>query len=387
MPPKSRCRILCVDDEPNVLEGLSLHLRRRYDVELATGGAPGLEALQRHPDIAVVISDMRMPRMDGVAFLSAVRQLAPDVVRVLLTGQADLSSAIAVVNEGQVFRFLTKPCPPPALLAAVDAAAEQHRLVTAERVLLEQTLHGSIKALTDVLSLTSPVAFGRATRIRQLVSELAAKLGLRERWQVEVAAMLSQMAFITLPTDTAERVCYGQALSVEEQAMVERLPAVTEQLLGNIPRLEVVRAILSAWASPLRGAAAVEPDPVVEQGAALLRVAVDFDVVEAQGNAALAVGTLRGRSQRYDPRLLEALDDLRGGEGPCDEIRELPVAAIGVGMVLAEDVRLTNGLLLVARGYEVTASFVERLRNFSGLVKKPIRVALPRRDQHRPESP
>ncbi|MEP7306142.1 MAG: response regulator [Acidobacteriota bacterium] len=249
---KPRAKILCVDDEPNILEGLALNLRRRYEVITAPGGTAGLAALQRDGAIEVVISDMRMPGMDGAAFLNKARQVAPNAVRMLLTGQTDLDSAIAAINQGQIFRFLTKPCLPIALILAVEAALEQHRLVTAERVLLEQTLHGSIEALTDVLALTSPVSFGRAIRIKLLVSEMAALLAMPERWQVEVAAMLSQLGCLTLPAETLENVYYGRTLSADEEQMVARLPALTEQLLGRIPRLETVRAILSSCSKPYR---------------------------------------------------------------------------------------------------------------------------------------
>src|SRR5579862_6564126 len=193
MAAKQTVKVLCVDDEPNVLEGLGLHLRRRYTLLTATSGGEALAVLRQNPDTAVVVSDMRMPAMNGAAFLHQARQVAPDAVRMLLTGQTDLDSAINAVNQGQIFRFLTKPCPTIALIVAIEAAAEQHRLITAERVLLEQTLHGSIGALTDILALTSPLSFGRAIRIKQLVSELAAVLHAPERWQVEVAAMLSQI--------------------------------------------------------------------------------------------------------------------------------------------------------------------------------------------------
>ncbi|HEX7622182.1 MAG TPA: response regulator [Anaeromyxobacteraceae bacterium] len=380
MEPSDRVTILCVDDEPNVLEGVALHLRRRYAVVTAAGGALGLEALRRTPATAVVISDMRMPGMDGVAFLRTVREVAPDVVRILLTGQADLESAIAVVNEGQVFRFLTKPCPAPALLVAVNAAVDQHRLVTSERVLLEQTLHGSIKALTDVLSLTNPAAFGRATRVRQLVAELASMLRIQDRWQPEIAAMLSQVACMTLPAETAERFCNGERLSEPEQAMIDRLPAVTDQLLGNIPRLEIVRAILSTSACPRRSSpAAGGQDPMVELGAELLRAAIDFDLLEAQGSSSAgALEVLRSRGARYAPAVIEALDELRGGSDASDELREVPVAAVRVGMVVAADVRLESGALLMARGYEITPGSIERLRNFRGALKEPIRVLLRR---------
>ena len=171
-------RILCVDDEPRVLEGLSLHLRRNYDVVTAESGADGLQAIKDKGPFAVALSDMRMPRMDGTAFLKAVRELAPDTVRMLLTGQADLQSTIDAVNKGQIFRFLTKPCPSQQLMGAFEAATEQYRLVMAERVLLEQTLHGSIKALTDILALSNPVAFGSATRIKKYAGDLARHLGI-----------------------------------------------------------------------------------------------------------------------------------------------------------------------------------------------------------------
>lgn len=375
----TRPRILCVDDEPNILEGLSLILRKRCEVETATSGTAGLELLQRDATFAVVLSDMRMPGMDGAAFLARARKIAPDAVRMLLTGQPDFDSAVAAVNEGHIFRFLTKPCPPPMLLSAVEGAAEQHRLITAERVLLEQTLHGSIKTLIDVLALTNPVSFGRATRLKLLVSDLAANLGMQERWQVEVAAMLSQLGYITLPAETAEKVYYGQALSGDEEKQISRLPAVTEQLLGNIPRLEAVREILATYAKPFRRSESPEKDPrrqLVARGAQLLGVAVDFDALEAQGNTvALVLDTMRGRAERYSPEALQALVAIRGSDVPRAEVRELPANAIRVGMVFAADVKTRSGMLLVTRGYEVTTGFLERLRNFGpGTVKEPLRV-------------
>jgi response regulator RpfG family c-di-GMP phosphodiesterase len=373
----NRVKVLCVDDEPALLEGVSLHLRRGYEVQTRTSGADALGWLEGNRSISIILSDMRMPGMDGATFLGRARQLVPDAVRILLTGQADLDSAIAAVNEGQIFRFLTKPCTPTVLLSAVEAAAQQYRLITAERVLLEQTLHGSVKALTDVLALTNPTSFGRATRIKQLVSELATKLSMSERWHVEVAAMLSQLGSITLPAETAEKVYYGQPLSERESKMVARLPAVTEQLLGNIPRLEPVREILASHRKPLwASAGSVREKSAVRVGAQVLRVAADFDTLESQGNAtSIVVETLRGRDGQYDPVVLDALSAIRGGAGPRAEIRELPLGALREGMVFADDVRMSAGTLLAARGYEVTASFVERAGNFRpGAVKEPIRV-------------
>jgi response regulator RpfG family c-di-GMP phosphodiesterase len=373
-------KVLCVDDEPQVIQGLSLHLHREYAIVAAHSGAEGLTVLQEKGPFTVVLSDMQMPGMNGAIFLAQARVLAPDTTRMLLTGQADLRSAIDAVNEGHIFRFLTKPCPPDQLRLAFKAAAEQHRLITAERQLLEQTLQGSIKALVDVLSLTNPMLFGRAMRVKKHVSDLAEKLQLAQRWQVEVAAMLSQLGCITLPTETAEKLYFGQTLTEPEKEMVSRLPSVTEQLLGNIPRLEVVQAILMKAPKHFHQSDAVVTDPekqLIARGAHILRIALDFDTLDAQGNDAQhALDTMRGRSTFYNPDILETFAKAQCSSGSQKGAsRELPISAVQEGMILAQDVRLGNGTLLATRGYEITAGFVERARHFRpGYVKGPIRV-------------
>jgi len=384
---KQKVRILCVDDEQNVLEGITLHLGRRYEVQTATSGAAALELLEKDGGRAVILSDMRMPGMDGATFLARARSVAPNAVRMLLTGQADIESAISAVNDGQIFRFLTKPCPPPALLAAFGAAVDQHNLIVAEKVLLEQTLHGCIKALTDVLALTNPAAFGRATRIKQLVVEMADKRQVQGRWQVEVAAMLSQLGHITLLPETAERVYFNQPLSIEEEKQLAHLPAVTEQLIANIPRMEAVREILASYTAPPRRdlSAAESSDPqrqLVRRGAGLLKVAVDFDALESHKNSAeLAIETMAKRSGVYGPEALEALGALtatRGRGRHAGELRDLAPNELCEGMLLAEDVVLANGMMLVARGHEVTLKFIERVRQLpKGSLKSTLRVLVP----------
>jgi len=379
-PPSNRLRVLCVDDEPKVLEGLTLHLRRCYDIITATSGNAGLELLSRQADVAVVLSDMKMPGMNGATFLAQARRVAPDATRVLLTGQSDLESAIAAVNEGQIFRFLVKPCPPPVLLVAVEEAAKQHRLVTAERVLLEQTLHGSIKAMMEVLALTNPISFGSANRIKQLVTEIGIRLKMDNLWQVEMAALLRQLGFISLPPETVEKYYYGQLLSHDEEQMIAKVPGVTEQLLANIPRLETMREILTACEKPSRyaGSSSDSLKYSIFQAGQLLRLAVDFDALVSRGVAEdLALATLRSREGTYTADLLQALFDLRGACDAIDEIRELPLADLRLGMILAEDMKSPNGLLLAAKGYQITNSFLERARNFApGTVKEPLRVSV-----------
>ena len=104
--------ILCVDDDANLLEGLKRQLRKQFTLETALSGEAGLVVVKEDGPFAVVVSDMRMPGMNGARFLAQVRAMAPDTVRILLTGQTDIQDAIVAVNEGHIFRFLTKPCPP-----------------------------------------------------------------------------------------------------------------------------------------------------------------------------------------------------------------------------------------------------------------------------------
>lgn len=370
-------RVLCVDDEPLVLDGLRDVLGRSFEVRLATSGIEGLEILRNEPDaFAIVISDMRMPAMGGADFLRAARLIAPDTVRLLLTGHADLQAAIRAFNGARLFRFLTKPCESEELLRACVAALGQHRLQTAERVLLEETLRGSVDALAEVLALTNPAAFGRAGRVKELVGKLTGAVGLKDRWQVEVAAMLAHIGAVTLPQATAEKLYAGAALTEHEAEMVGRVPAVTRQLLSKIPRLEGVVEILDKFRYDPDN---VAPDTLsaVPAGARVLRIAVDYAELESRGSSVtVALGAMRARPI-YDAGLLQAFIGVVG-VGPA-AIRELTVGELRVGMTLADDVRSIRDELLLARGQSVTERLVERLRNLGANgIREPVRVFEPR---------
>lgn len=379
-PAPDRPRVLFVDDEPAVLEALALNLRRTYDVVTATSGQAGLEYLWAQSDFAVVVSDMRMPKMDGTTFLALARDAAPDAVRILLTGHTDIDAAVKVVNHGQIFRFLTKPCPRDTLRSAIDSAITQHRLVTGERVLLEQTLRGSIKMLMDVLAITSPLAFGRANQIKTRVLQLASLLGMLDSWQLEIAALASQLGAIVLPHEVCEKLERHDTLTEQEQRMVIRAPEMTEHLLANIPRLENVRGMLALHIRPPhRNPSADSATQLVELGAHLLRVAIDLVALESvPGATGSPAAALMNQADRYDPEVLEAVQRLYHETTRRVVVKAISTDGLRVGMVLADDVRLATGTLLVARGYEVTASFIERIRNFPpGMFGGEFRIAFP----------
>jgi serine phosphatase RsbU (regulator of sigma subunit) len=126
-------KILFVDDEPNVLASYGRILREHWEVVTADGGEAGLKALETSSPVSVVVSDFQMPRMNGIKFLAKVRDQYPDIVRMMLTGEGGYEVAIHAVNEGNIFRLMTKPCPPDQLVKALEAGMEQYRLVQAEK--------------------------------------------------------------------------------------------------------------------------------------------------------------------------------------------------------------------------------------------------------------
>jgi response regulator RpfG family c-di-GMP phosphodiesterase len=359
-------RVLIVDDDQGVLDVMHRTLRGEFDTVTAASVTEAIGVLRRSDDVAVVVSDLRMPGTDGIAFLSLVRKLAPDVVRILLTGYGDVEAATKAVNEGQVFRFLRKPCPPATVVAAVRAAAEQHSLIVSEHVLLEGTLHGCVDALTDVLAITSPLSFARAVRVKECVGGFAVRFGVPYPWQLEVAATLSQIGAASLPASVAEKVYFGRALDADEEALVARLPGYAAGVVAHIPRLEAVREILahvvpSALTDP-NGALA---DDAVPLGARLLRIAFDFDVLITQGHGThAAIAELTARTGAYDPYLLHDFSVFQGELYVARRTRRILVTEVAVGMTLATDVLDEHGVLLVAHGHEVSPRALDLIRSY-----------------------
>jgi CheY-like chemotaxis protein len=367
-------RVLCVDDEPEVLAGLQLNLRRKFQLLTADSGEEALRMLDRDGPFAVVMSDMRMPRMDGAALLTRVRERWPTTTRVLLTGHADMPAAVAAVNDGQIFRFLTKPCPPERLLGALSDAAAHHQLVESERVLLEQTLKGSIDALSDVLALMAPELFGRSARLRELAGRVGRACGLSRVWALEVAASMLHLGLMTLPPDLAQRALDREPLSPADRAAVERGSTFGARVLSRLPRLEPVREVLRLFHAGQRQRVEAE-HPESQLAAKILAAVTEFEGLERRGHSLqVALGSMRAR-EVYEPRIIEALSELLD-ETERLEVAEVPLAALRVGMHFVEDVRFTTGLLLVPRGYAVNATFLERVSNLGrGAVREPVKVS------------
>ena len=310
-------KILCVDDEPNILSGYQRSLRKQFEIETAPGGAEALAKIEENGPYAVLVTDMRMPGMDGIQFLQEAQRVAPDSVRIMLTGNADQQTAAGAVNEGRIFRFLNKPCSPEDLGHALTAGLEQYRLITAEKELLEKTLGGTIKMLMEILATVDPDLFGRAQALRLNMRALADALS--------ASGLVAPSGLLAAGTrgpagprrhghrpalHVAGKARQGQALTEAESKIWQRVPETSYTLLRNIPRLEPVAQIVRFQHKHFDGGG-VPDGPVcgalIPLGARMLKVLLDLAEIEAGRVPRPAAFTLMQRqAKRYDPEVLAA---------------------------------------------------------------------------------
>ncbi|WP_161794804.1 HD domain-containing phosphohydrolase [Desulfonatronum thioautotrophicum] len=375
-------KILFVDDDQNILDAFRRNFRKDYALETATSVREAAKIIAQKGPFAVVVSDMRMPKVDGVQFLTRLKEICPDTVRIMLTGYADMQSSIAAVNEGSVFRFLTKPCTAQNMKRVLEDALRQYRLVVAEKQLLEQTLSGSIKVLTELLAMVNPDAFGRANRIHRLVRQIALHLGVTKTWEMENAALLSQIGCMLLPSAAMQQIIQGESLDGEPRKIYDIHPVIAADLLSHIPRLDTVREFIlyqekrfDGEGTPLDGKSGAD----IPLGGRILKILVDFDQLEHAGkNTEQALHILRAREGWYDPRILDVLEKVLSQKTGY-RLLEMHVHQLRTGMVLAGDVQSQSGMLLVAQGQEVTPVLITRLRTYAEIsgVQEPIRVLVP----------
>ncbi|MBG0774848.1 MAG: response regulator [Desulfovibrionaceae bacterium] len=377
-----KLKILLVDDDERLLRSFERVLGRSFDVATAPNGPEGLTAMREKGPFAVVISDFKMPGMSGVDFLVQAKDLAPDTVRIMLTGFADVENAIAAVNDGNVFRFLTKPCPGEVLSKALKAAIRQYQLVTAERELLEQTLMQTVEVLSEVLALINSEAFEKAARTKRYVRYIAEQMDAENLWSYEIAAMLSQLGCILLSDGTLRKIERGEELTPEEEQTYNMHPSIAHDLLGRIPRLEDIARMIAYQNKGMDGSG-TPVDGVqgedIPLGARILRAVLDYDANLQQNkvpNKAFAM--MEEHSDAYDPMVLYYLECMLGVESRY-RVAELPIADLQPGMIAHEDIRSVNGPVVVRKSLELSEHMIQRLRLFAkqNPVKQPVAVLIP----------
>jgi response regulator RpfG family c-di-GMP phosphodiesterase len=374
-------KILLVDDESNVLESIRRQLRNRFEIVTAESGEEALAALKTEGPFSIIVSDMRMPGMDGVQLLARVKDMYPETVRIMLTGNADQETAVEAVNAGQIFRFLNKPCSTATLATALALAARQYKLIVAEKELLNETLKGSMKVVSELLGQTNATIFGAGSRIKELVTRLCEQLHLANVWQYEIAAFMSQVGCITLPPDILHKLYSGVELTSEERHMYEQHPRVGQELFSHIPRMEGVSAMIGRQLQRMdeyTDDAVSILDEEIHRGAQMLKVAIDYDLLRYQGLPHKSIlYEMKKREGVYNAEILDVLAGLsfKKEEG---KVMSLMVRDIQTGMVVEEDVFANNGVMVIPRGQVVTWPILQGLDNFSKQVgiQEPVCVRM-----------
>lgn len=376
-------KILLVDDEENVLQAYSRVLRGKFDLDTALGGEAALECMVDRGPYAVVVSDMRMPGMDGVAFLAWAMAQHPDTVRIMLTGNADQGTAMEAVNKGSIFRFLTKPCDSELLGQTLDLAVRQHQLITAEKSLLEDTLKGAIKMLVELLSCLDPISFGRAQAMAAQAEAIGKEMGMKNPWVLGIASILSQIGILTVPEGVATKIQAGTFLNSSERELANRIPEIGADLIKNIPRLEEVADSVLYMNKNANGTGYPPDDRKgddIPLGGRILKVVWDYErLLPKFGNPIAAVRDMETRTTWYDLDVLRAFGrclERQGSEPPPPPNRQIGLHELRIGQVLVTGIETVEGLLVVPAGTIIGLVHLQKLRNFARLsgLREPLIV-------------
>ena len=410
--------ILLVDDEPGILSSLRRLLRPSgYRIHTAEGGAVGLEILEKEP-IDLVISDMRMPEMDGARFLEQVRLRWPEVVRILLTGYADVSSTIAAINRGEIYRYISKPWDDNDLVLIVRDALEGRRLrVENERLLnltqaqneqlrqlnqgleekvrqrtseieqinsflnlandkLKQNFLVSIKMFSSLIELRGNQVAGHSRRVAALAQKVGERMGMPKHEQHDLfyAALLHDIGKIGFSDSLLARPV--SKLSSDELGSYRKHAVIGASALSPLEELAEVAKIVRSHHERFDGQGF--PDGLqgtsIARGARILSIVNDYDGLQIgtlsekrmSPDEAMSIIT-QSRGKRYDPAVVDAFVDMIGHLGREDVAKELavPYADLQNGMVLARDFVSREGLLLLAADFVLDARVIHQIREYA----------------------
>jgi len=379
--------ILLVDDEENLVTGLKRQLRGQFDIATATSGQAALDIISNHDEFAVVVSDMRMPEMDGVELLGRIKKLSPLTVRMMLTGNADQDTAVRAINSGNIFHFFNKPCDAETLSRGINEGITHYRLVTAEKELIETTLVGSIKQLTEVITLARPREAQRVEMMRRWARKVARKLNLEKSWELDLAVMLGRIGLVGIPAAVLEKMDHNRRLEPSEQQLYDNIPMISADIIGHVPRLENVAKAVRYQAKNYDGSGFPEDGiagddiPLAARILSVLNGVIDITAGQDAGD--LGFAHLRSLEGKFDPTILELTEQV------IAEMREettsesgvwanefLPVKLLRSGVTLADDLTFPDGHLILSKGTELSDAQVHRIKGIHATRKiaEPVNV-------------
>jgi CheY-like chemotaxis protein len=370
-------RVLFVDDEEPLLTGIERRFGGEFELRTALSGAAALDAMASDGPFAVVMTDMRMPQMDGLEFIRQARRQWPDATYMMLTGNQDLQTAVNAVNDGQVFRFLNKPCPAEDLRRALHDGLRQYQLVHGEKELLSKTFAGAVGVLTDVLSILRPGQFTSGQDVENIFEHLQTVLGSMERWEYKLAARLSLIGFAVL--DHAPDQTGG--IWLMDDGRFAKAAAIGQRLLERIPRLETVAQIIGEQPrahGDLPPQTMLDAAGVVKTGATLLRASVLWDhLCGTNLSTSAALAELQQHMPKLPPDIVAELS--RISPPPLHlENETCTLDNLIEGMVLASNVVGRDGAILISAGRRLTPTLIEKILEYAKSVGvRPVEIIAP----------
>ena len=403
--------ILLVDDEENILNALNRVLRREgFRIVTATSGNQALLTMDKEK-ITLILSDCRMPGMDGIALLAEVRKRTPDTIRMMLTGYADMETSMAAINRGEVYRFITKPWNDDELKLIIKDGIHQYELVQENRYLheltqkqnlilkdlnsnleqkvsertrevemlfkeLEQNFFDVVRVFTGLMELKSPYLGGHAKRVAALSRRLAEKIGLPtdEVLNIEVAALLQDIGTLGFPDKILKKK--ENELDIVEKALLQQHPSLGQTALQQIKKLSDICLIIRhhherydglGYPDNLRG-------EMIPAGSRIIAIADSLDILvnpwesHERYSVDRAIHELEKEAGKsFDPnyvyKFIELLKDVKHEVTGADAI-EIDISELKEGMILASDIKTRRGLLLIASGEVMQTSHLAKIKNF-----------------------
>jgi len=355
--------ILIVDDDRDLLHALSEGLLGSFRVETCSDPKQALERLRTMSELAVVVADMRMPGMSGLELLQHARSIAPGASRVMLTSADDAQTAIAAINEGNVCRFLTKPCSLQVLEAAIwealDLRQTLHQLLEAQF----RMVAGMVEVLSKVIQMVNPESHALAQRLRQRMRELALEMIHPDFWELEVAAMLAPLG--------AVGANLSSAVTNPAAAFSGDFPQAAAALLRQVPRMEKIAGVVAylgknfdGMGQPQDGIAGAQ----IPLGTRMLRIVLDMEERVRTGcTAGEALRLMQKEEGVYDPGVLAAALACFGEDSSAHLSDSTPVAWANLqeGDTLADDIPSETGALLLTKGCRVTPNLKRMLQQMA----------------------
>ena len=373
-------KVLLIDNDRHNITSFERNFRLKYDVMTAQSGEEGLSMIKADGPFAVIIADYSIPGMNGVQLFSLAKEIAPDSTRILFSEKADIKVLTDAINDGEIFYFLSKPYATEGLEKILSSAVEKYRSVTSEREILEQTLKGSIKLLIDILTLVNNKLFHQATRLRKTAQLIAMRLKANNLWEIEMAALFSQIGCVTIPSEILNKVYAGQPLSEGETEIYCSHPHAGKNLLHNMPRMKEMANAIAYQFKQFDGRGYPNDEKKgnsIPFMARIIKVVLDYDALLALGESPVqALAEMRRRDNWYDAKILAALDAEINSVQPGFVVMALKRGEITIGMVLADDIKDSSGAILIPKGYEITDVLQMRLLVYArlGRVVEPIKV-------------